>query len=91
MRGVPIADIIDIDEAVFFLENSDQKFGKKISSMGCSQNGVYGHGEKVNLPLAICEDNVGGIPNALPRTMDGWKMICHGLQHCACFNAILCP
>jgi hypothetical protein len=59
MRGVPIADIIDIDEAGFFLEHSDRKFGKTISSMRCSQNGVYGHGEKVNLLLAICGDNVG--------------------------------
>ncbi len=59
MRGVPIADIIDIDKAGFFLEHSDRKFGKTISSMCCSQNGVYGHGEKVNLLLAICGDNVG--------------------------------
>jgi len=59
MRGVPIADIIDIDEAGFFLEHSDRKFGKTISSLCCSQNGVYGHGEKVNLLLAICGDNVG--------------------------------
>ncbi len=59
MRGVPIADIIDIDEAGFFLDHSDQKFGKTISSTRCSQNGVYGHGEKVNLLLAICGDNVG--------------------------------
>ncbi len=40
MRGVPISDIIDIDEAGFFLEHSDQKFGKTILSMRCSQNGV---------------------------------------------------
>jgi hypothetical protein len=59
MRGVSIADIIDIDEAGFFLEHSDRKFGKTISSTRCSQNGVYGHGEKVNLLLAICGDNVG--------------------------------
>ncbi len=59
MRGVPIADIINIDEAGFFLEHSDQKFGKTISTMRCSQNGVYGHGEKVNLLLAICGDNDG--------------------------------
>jgi hypothetical protein len=59
MRGVLIADIINIDEAGFFLEHLDQKFGKTISSMRCSQNGVYGHGEKVNLLLAICGDDVG--------------------------------
>ena len=59
MRGVPIADIIDIDEAGFFLEHSDWKFGKTISSLRCSQNGVYRHGEKVNLLLAICFDNNG--------------------------------
>jgi hypothetical protein len=59
MRGVPIADIVDIDEAGFFLEHSDQKFGKTILFMRCCQNGVYGHGEKVNLLLAICGDNVG--------------------------------
>jgi hypothetical protein len=52
IRGAPIADIINIDEAGFFLEHSDLKFGKTISSMRCSQNGVYGHGEKVNLLLA---------------------------------------
>ena len=27
--------------------------------MRCSQNGMYRHGEKVNLLLAICGDNVG--------------------------------
>ncbi len=27
--------------------------------MRCTQNGVYGHGEKVNLLLAICGNNVG--------------------------------
>ncbi len=59
MRSVPIADIINIDEAGFFLEHSDRKFGKTILSMHCSQNGVYGHGEKVNLLLAICRDNAG--------------------------------
>ena len=37
MRGVPIADIIDIDEAGFFLEHSDRKFGKTISSLRCSR------------------------------------------------------
>jgi len=59
MRGVPIVDIIEIEEAGFFLEHSDRKFGKTISSLCCSQNGVYGHGEKVNLLLVICGDNVG--------------------------------
>jgi hypothetical protein len=59
MRGVSIANIIDIDEAGFFLEHSDQKFGKTVSSMRCSWNGVYGHGEMVNLLLAICSENVG--------------------------------
>ncbi len=58
MRGVPIADIINIDEAGFVLEQSDQKFAMIISSMRCSQNGVYGQGEKLNLLLAICGDNV---------------------------------
>jgi hypothetical protein len=59
MRGVPIANIIDMDEAGFFLEHSDQKFRKTVLSMRCSRNGMYGHGEKVNLLLAICSDNVG--------------------------------
>jgi len=59
MGSVPIADIIGIDEAGFFLEHLDRKFGKTISSLRCSQNGVYEHGEKVNLFLVICGDNVG--------------------------------
>ena len=59
MRGVPIADIIDIDEAGFFLEHSDQRHGKTPSCLCCSQNGVYGRGEKVNLLLAICGNDVG--------------------------------
>jgi hypothetical protein len=59
MRGAPFADIINIEEAGFFLEHSDRKVGKKILSMRCSQNGVYGYGEKVNILLAICGDNVG--------------------------------
>ncbi len=33
MGGVPIVDIINIDEAGFFLEHSDRKFGKTISSI----------------------------------------------------------
>jgi hypothetical protein len=60
MRGVRIVDIIGIVEAGFFLEHLlDRKFGKTILSMCCSQNGVYGHGEKVNLHLAICGNNAG--------------------------------
>jgi hypothetical protein len=52
MRDVPITDIIDIDEAGFFLEHSDQKFGKIVLSMRCSQNGVYGHGENQGEPTS---------------------------------------
>jgi len=52
-------DIININEAGFFLEHLDGKFGKTISSMRCSQNGVHRHGEKVNILIAICGDNVG--------------------------------
>jgi hypothetical protein len=59
MRGVPISDIIDIDEAGFFLEHSDRRFGKTVSCLRCCQNGVYGKGEKINLLLAICGDDVG--------------------------------
>ena len=59
MRSAPFADIINMDEAGLFLEHSDRKFGKTISAMRCSQNGVYGYGEKVNILLAICSDNVG--------------------------------
>ena len=47
MIGVPIADIIDIDEAVFFLEHLDQRHGKTPSCLRCSQNGVYGRGAVV--------------------------------------------
>jgi hypothetical protein len=59
MRGVLFANIIDIDEAGIFLKHSDQNFGKTVLSLRCSHNGVYGHGEKVNLHLAVCGDNVG--------------------------------
>jgi hypothetical protein len=58
MRGVPIEDIIDIDEAGFFLEHSNRNFGKTVLCQRCGQNGVFGKGEKVNLLLAICGDNV---------------------------------
>jgi hypothetical protein len=53
MRGVPISDIVDVDEAGFFLEHSDQRHGKTVLCLRCSQNGVYRNGEKVNLLLAI--------------------------------------
>jgi hypothetical protein len=59
MRGVPISDIIDIDKAGFFLEHSNRRFGKTASCLRCCQNGVYGKGEKINLLLAICGDDVG--------------------------------
>jgi hypothetical protein len=45
MRGVDIVNIIDIDEAGFFLEHLDQRFGKTVSCQCCSQNGVYERGE----------------------------------------------
>ena len=70
MRGVPIADIIDINEAGFFLEHSDRKFGKTILSLRCSQNGVYGHGEKVNFLLVICGHYVGQMHW---HTNNGWR------------------
>ncbi len=57
MVGVAVADIIDIDEAGFFLESSNRNFGKTVSCLRCSQNGVYGRGEKVNLLLAISGDD----------------------------------
>ena len=53
MVGVAVADIIDIDEAGFFLESSNRNYGKTISCLRCSQHGVYGRGEKVNLLLAL--------------------------------------
>ena len=58
MAGVDVSDIIDIDEAGFKLEHSDRKFGKTVSSLRCSQNGVCGRGEKLNLLLAICGDDI---------------------------------
>ena len=58
-RGVPISNIIEIDEAVFLLEHSDRRFGKTVLCLRCSQNGVYGKWEKINLLLAICGDDVG--------------------------------
>jgi len=58
MGSVLIADIIGIVEAGFFLEHLDRKFGKTMSPMCCSHNG-HGDGEKVNLLLAICDNNAG--------------------------------
>jgi hypothetical protein len=40
MVGVAVADIIDIDEAGFFLESSNRNFGKTVLCLRCSQNGV---------------------------------------------------
>jgi hypothetical protein len=42
-----------------FLGHSNRNFGKTFLCQCCSQNGVYRRGEKVNLLLAICGDNVG--------------------------------
>ena len=58
MVGVDISDIIDIDEAGFKLEHSNRSFGKTVSALRCTQNGVYGRGEKLNLLLAICGDDI---------------------------------
>ena len=58
MVGVAVADITDIDEAGFFLESSNRNYGKTVLCLRCSQNGVYGRGEKVNLLLAISGDDV---------------------------------
>jgi len=62
MVGVAVADIIDIDEAGYFLESSNRNYGKTVSCLRCSQNGVYGRGEKVNLLLAISGDDVNRMP-----------------------------
>jgi hypothetical protein len=59
MRGIDIVDIIDIDQAGFFSNDLDQRFGKTVLCQHCSQKGIYGKGEKVNLLLAICGDDVG--------------------------------
>ena len=58
MVGVAVTDIIDINKAGFFLESSNRNYGKTVSCLRCSQNGVYGRGEKVNLLLAISGDDV---------------------------------
>ena len=55
--GVPNADLICYDEAGFFLEAQDRKFGKTVAALRCHQNGAYGQGRKVNLILAISGDN----------------------------------
>jgi hypothetical protein len=59
MQGVSIDNIININKAGFFLEHSNRNFGKTVLCQRCSQNGVYGRGENVNLLLAICGDNAG--------------------------------
>jgi hypothetical protein len=58
MQGISTADIIDIDEAGFKLEHQNRKFGKTVSALRCTQAGVYGRGEKLNLLLAISGDDV---------------------------------
>ncbi len=74
MQGIPIKDIINIDEAGFFLEHSNRNFGKTILCQCCSQNGVYRKGEKVNLLLTIGGDNVGRM-RWHERWMDGGTTI----------------
>jgi len=58
MAGVDTSDIIDIDEAGFKLEYTNRSFGKTVSALRCTQTGVYGRDEKLNLFLAICGDDV---------------------------------
>ena len=58
MAGVPIADIIDIDEAGFKLEHTNRKFGKTVTALRCTDEGVYNHGKKINLLLAISGDPI---------------------------------
>lgn len=57
MLGVQTRDILDIDEAGFFLESQNRKYGKTISALRCSQEGVYGRGKKLNLLLCISGDD----------------------------------
>ena len=58
MRGVPVEDIIDIDEAAFKLEHQNRKRGKTVAALRCDQRGAYGSGKKLNLLLAISGDPV---------------------------------
>ena len=58
MAGVALADIIDIDEAGFKLEDQNRKHGKTVAALRCHQQGVYGRGTKLNLLLAITGDDV---------------------------------
>ena len=56
--GVDTRDMIDIDEAGFMLEHQNRKHGKTVTALRCTQEGAYGRGQKLNLLLAICGDDV---------------------------------
>jgi hypothetical protein len=51
--GISRHDLIDIDEAGLWLEKKNPTFGKALSSVRVRAPGVYGHGEKWTLILAI--------------------------------------
>lgn len=67
MAGVAIADIIDIDEAGFKIEQTTQRYGYAARELRCTDTGAYGHGKRVNLLLAICGD-----PDIAMRWCDCW-------------------
>ena len=58
MAGVPIEDIIDTDEAGFKLEHTNRRFGKTVTALRCSDEGVHNNGKKLNVLLAISGDPV---------------------------------
>jgi len=53
VRGVPRQDLFDIDEAGLWLEKKNRAYGKSIPGVRVRAPGVYGHGEKWTLILAI--------------------------------------
>lgn len=67
MAGVKIENIIDLDEAGFKVEQTTSRYGYAARQWRCTDTGVYGHGKRVNLLLAICGD-----PNLAMRWCDCW-------------------
>jgi transposase len=51
--GIPIVDLLDYDEAAFFLETANRKEGKAYVGVRVREEGPYGHSQKWTLKLCV--------------------------------------
>ena len=53
IANIEISDIIDLDEIGFFLDSTNQKYGKAVGGIGAEEDGKFNHAQNLFILAAI--------------------------------------